>query len=210
MTAIVEPFPAPDRLSRQAQVDASRATVELFVQRGSVDLPIRDLAANAGISERTFYRYFPRKEDVVRPFFEGGLQRIITNFDSRPKHEPIIASLQAAWSDAWPFKAPEASATLYQILEENEAFRAVRLQAVVDSEARWAKALAARLGIDPRSRQAVFAGAAVVTAFRIAWQAISLDPQLDPMKALMANFHMFNMDIFAGGKPATNSQSTSQ
>ena len=207
MTAILLPFPLPDRASTQAQADVSRATVALFIERRSLDLPIRDLAANAGISERTFYRYFPRKEDVVRPFFEGGLRRIIANFASRPPREPIIASLQAAWSDAWPLAAPEASARLYHMLEANESFRAVRLQVVVDSEVLWACALAVRLAIDPQSQQAVFAGAAVVTAFRLAWQAISLDPQLDPMAVLMANFHMFNMDIFADGQPDIRPQS---
>ncbi len=210
MTSIVSPLSFADRPSAQAQADASFATVELFIRRRSVDLPIRDLAAHAGISERTFYRYFPRKEDVIRPFLQGGLQRIITNFNNRPKHEPIIVSLEAAWSDAWPFEAPEASATLYQILNENESFRAVRLQAVVDSEAQWAKAIAQRLGIDPGSRQAILAGAVIVTAFRMAWQAISFDDQLDPMEALMANFDMFKMELFADGKSGKTSQSTSR
>jgi AcrR family transcriptional regulator len=171
---------------------ASRATVELLIRHGTSDLSIKDMAANAGISERTFYRYFPRKEDVVRPFFQSGLCRIVANFNARPKDESILDSLRAVWSDAWPLKDPDASAAFYRILESHDSYRAVRLQVVIDSEIWWAEAIALRLGIEPLSRQATFAGAAVITAFRMAWQAFSLDRRLDPIETLMANFQIFS------------------
>lgn len=171
---------------------ASRATVQLFIARGSSDASIKELAANAGISERTFYRYFPRKEDVVRPFLENGLHRIVAGFTSRSVSEPVMDSLEAAWADAWPLKEPGASAVFFRILEQHDSYRATRLQAIIDSEALWAEAIAARLGVAPSSPRALVAGAAIVTAFRMAWQSFSLDQALDPLPTLMRNFHFFS------------------
>lgn len=178
-------------------LDASRATVELLIQHRTSDLSIKEMAAHAGISERTFYRYFPRKEDVVRPFFQSGLRRIVTNFNARPEYESILDSLRAVWSDAWPVQDAEASRLLFHILESQDSYRAVRLQVVIDSELLWAEAIARRLGIDAHSRQAMFAGAAVVTAFRMAWQAFSLDRSLDPIETLMANVDIFKEILLA-------------
>ncbi|WP_083684320.1 TetR/AcrR family transcriptional regulator [Massilia putida] len=175
-----------------AMLVASRASVQLFIARGSSDVSIRELAAHVGISERTFYRYFPRKEDVVRPFLENGLQRIVDGFAARSASEPIMDSLAAAWADAWPLKEPGASAVFFRILEQHDSYRAARLQAIIDSEALWAEAIATRLGLAPSSPQALVAGAAIVTAFRMAWQSFSLDPTLDPLATLIRNFHFFS------------------
>lgn len=176
----------------QGMFDASRSTVMLLIEHGSVDLPISRIAQHAKISERTFYRYFPRKEDAVRPFLQTGLHRIVDNFNARPAGEPVIASLLAAWSDAWPLKERGSSAVLYRILEQHDSYRAIRLQVIIDSEVLWSEALAIRLGIEPCSAHALFIGAAVVAAFRMTWQACSLDVSLDPHQTLQANFRVFS------------------
>jgi AcrR family transcriptional regulator len=176
----------------QAMFDASRATVMLLIEHGSADLPISRIAQHAGISERSFYRYFPRKEDALRPFLQTGLHRIVDNFNARPAGEPVITSLLAAWSDAWPLKERRSSAVLYRILEQHDSYRALRLQVIIDSETLWSEALALRLGIEPCSAHALFVGAAVVAAFRMTWQACSLDASLDPHQTLQTNFQVFS------------------
>ncbi|GAA3383575.1 TetR family transcriptional regulator [Cryptosporangium minutisporangium] len=51
------------RLETAAEIEA--AAFELFEQRGSEHTTVDDIAAAAGVSPRTFFRYFPTKEEAV-------------------------------------------------------------------------------------------------------------------------------------------------
>jgi AcrR family transcriptional regulator len=70
----------------------------LFDEHGFDDTTIGDIAAAIGISQRSFFRYFPAKEDVVvgdpKPF--GA--RVVDAADSRPADEPAWAVLRHAFS----------------------------------------------------------------------------------------------------------------
>ncbi len=46
-----------------------QTTFKLMQERGFTDTTIRDICDNAGVSVGTFYRYFPRKEDVFADIF---------------------------------------------------------------------------------------------------------------------------------------------
>ncbi|CAJ62209.1 MULTISPECIES: TetR/AcrR family transcriptional regulator [Frankia] len=151
----------------QAMLAASRAVVELFVERGTNDFTIRELAAHAGVSERSFYRYFPRKEDVVRPFLTAGAARIATELTERPPGEPLQTSLAVIWAASWAATHVEQLRQLYRVLRTSEGFRAQWFQIMADSERLWADAIAARLGLDPRSHQAALAAAVVSAAARL-------------------------------------------
>jgi AcrR family transcriptional regulator len=148
----------------QAMLDASRAVVTLFIDRGTSAFTIKELAAHAGISERTFYRYFPRKEDVVRPFLTSGLERVSALAAARPAAEPIDVALLHAWRDSWVSMQPARARMLFHVLNESDIFRAIWFQVNAESAARWAEVIADRIGIERGSRQAALAGAIVVAA----------------------------------------------
>lgn len=66
----VAPLPttAPERreLARQAVRErVAELAVAVFDQRGFDDVTVEEVAAEVGVSPRTFYRYFPTKEDAV-------------------------------------------------------------------------------------------------------------------------------------------------
>lgn len=52
------------------RLDVSRTAMRIFGEEGDTSATVERIAAEAGISPRTFHRYFPTKEDVVRPLFE--------------------------------------------------------------------------------------------------------------------------------------------
>lgn len=52
------------------RMDVSRTAMRIFGEEGDTSATVERIAAEAGISARTFHRYFPAKEDVVRPVFE--------------------------------------------------------------------------------------------------------------------------------------------
>ncbi|MFD7435429.1 TetR family transcriptional regulator [Streptomyces sp. NPDC059861] len=61
---------AEPRGRREAHKAATRRALQeaahrMFEERGYARTTVRDIAAAAGVTERTFFRYFPSKEDLV-------------------------------------------------------------------------------------------------------------------------------------------------
>jgi AcrR family transcriptional regulator len=79
---------------REAGRDAiTAAAVELFETRDYDDINVADLAAAAEISERTFYRYFASRDDVLIEWGVRGASRIPAQLAARPRDEPPLQSL---------------------------------------------------------------------------------------------------------------------
>ncbi|MCW8097891.1 TetR family transcriptional regulator [Streptomyces tauricus] len=73
------------------------AAFQLFVERGYEQTTVDDIVALAGVGRRSFFRYFPSKEDVVFPDHEGCLTRMTAFLgESGPGHEPVERVCDAA------------------------------------------------------------------------------------------------------------------
>jgi AcrR family transcriptional regulator len=73
-----------------------RAADRLFAERGVAQTTVRDIADEAGVTERTFFRYFGSKEDlIIRDAFDWipVLQQVILD---RPAAEPPLVAVRRA------------------------------------------------------------------------------------------------------------------
>lgn len=70
-----------------------KAALELFAVRGIDDVTVEEIAAAAGISRRTFYRYFETPDDVLTAMPQRSLARIWQDVQSRPADEHILDAL---------------------------------------------------------------------------------------------------------------------
>ena len=71
----------------------ANAAKELFLQRGFAATTVEDIAAAADISQRSFFDYFPVKEDVVLAWHDEFQSAFIANLLNRPANEtPIVAA----------------------------------------------------------------------------------------------------------------------
>jgi AcrR family transcriptional regulator len=73
-----------------------RAADRLFAERGVALTTVRDIADEAGVTERTFFRYFGSKEDlIIRDAFDWipVLQQVILD---RPAAEPPLVAVRRA------------------------------------------------------------------------------------------------------------------
>lgn len=73
------------------------AAIDLFLERGFHGTLVDDIADAAGISRRTFFHYFPAKQDVIVDWFRQQGEYLATAFIARPANEPIWSSLLAAF-----------------------------------------------------------------------------------------------------------------
>ncbi|GAB7189223.1 TetR family transcriptional regulator [Kitasatospora sp. Ki12] len=147
--------PAATLAQRKRQLVAdelTRAALELLADGGFEAVTVDEIAAAAGVSKRTFFRYFASKEDVVVRFLAGLGAAMREELAARPAAEPPSVALRHA---VWCSVAACAG-------HEERARRVVRLilttpallARFLERQAQWRDALAAelaaRLGLDPR------------------------------------------------------------
>src|SRR5207244_13274865 len=93
------PPPAPPGL-RQRKKERKRAAIQrhalrLFREQGYDATTVSQIAEAAEVSESTFFRYFPTKEDVV--LWDEFDPRLIDVFRSQPADLSAVAALRAAF-----------------------------------------------------------------------------------------------------------------
>lgn len=68
----------------------------MFEERGFATVNVEEIAAEAQISTRTFYRYFPAKEDVLQVRIRRRAEALRGALAERPTDEPPLHSLRLA------------------------------------------------------------------------------------------------------------------
>jgi AcrR family transcriptional regulator len=83
---------------RDTRTVASRlgeSAIRLFAERGFANVTVADIAAEAGVTSRTFHRYFPNKEVVVTDIADVTNQRLVELI--RTSGQPdMLSALQEA------------------------------------------------------------------------------------------------------------------
>ncbi|OZM71667.1 mycofactocin system transcriptional regulator [Amycolatopsis antarctica] len=72
---------------------------ELFDRNGFARTTVDDIALAAGIGRRTFFRYFPSKNDVVWGSFDHQLSIMRTGFRDCPESMPLMEALRTVVVD---------------------------------------------------------------------------------------------------------------
>ncbi len=88
--------PAQTVRSERTREALRRAAVLRFLDQGVEDTSAHQIAADAGVSLRTFYRHFSSKHDLLFADYDAGLHWFRSALASRPASEPLIESVQAA------------------------------------------------------------------------------------------------------------------
>lgn len=88
--------PAQTVRSERTREALRQAALVRFLAQGVEDTSPEEIAADAGVSLRTFYRHFKSKHDLLFADYDAGLHWFRAALDARPPDEPIIDSVQAA------------------------------------------------------------------------------------------------------------------
>ncbi|MHC9293485.1 TetR family transcriptional regulator [Mycobacterium sp. LTG2003] len=155
---------------REAKKAATRQSIQehalrLFAENGYDATTVEDIAAAAGVSHMTFFRYFPRKEEVVEyDEYDPMIEELIA---ARPADEPPLTAIHRAVRVGLQAILPTDHDALLQrtrLILANPTLRARNTVAQDETRELFARALARRAGLDaPDLSCIVQASAALAT-----------------------------------------------
>ncbi|WP_307862754.1 acyl-CoA-like ligand-binding transcription factor [Pseudonocardia parietis] len=73
-----------------------RAALLLASQHGVENVTVEQIATRADVGLRTFFNYFPSKEDAILASTVPGLETLIAEVSTRPVGEPVLVALREA------------------------------------------------------------------------------------------------------------------
>jgi len=155
------------RRRRLVRDEIGRIAVDLFVERGFDDVTVDDIAAASGISQRTFFRYFATKDEIVLGFSRRLDRRLVEALDARPAGEGPVRALREAYRETSRIDPDDRArvSKLAGVLARTPELRTRSSGGHVDVADSVTSRVAARMGVpadDQRAR--VFAVAATAVA----------------------------------------------
>jgi AcrR family transcriptional regulator len=184
--------PRPGLRERRKKLTAEEleaAAFRLFGERGFDAVTVDDIAVEADVSRRTFFRYFASKEDVLLADHFVQLRRLREAIAARPLDEPIVTALRnALLSLTSDFEERKEKIILRgRLMRDTPSLQARSLVHQKLWEDAMQVMVAERLGVDPVAdlRPGVVS-AATLAAMRVAftnWLAAGCDGDLIALTA---------------------------
>ena len=163
-----------------------RAALDLFTRRGFDGVTIDEVADAAGISRRTFFRYFAAKADAVWGDFSAHVDRLAWLLHESGSDQPVLTSICDAYVEVNDYSTadlPLLRQRMHLILTE-PALLAHSQVRYADIDRVVAHYVAARTGAEPGELLprlvATSSRAAATTAFEawLTYPSLSLDKAL--------------------------------
>jgi AcrR family transcriptional regulator len=124
--------------------------MRLFATRGFDHVTVAEVAAAAGVSEKTVFNYFPTKEDLFYDEVPAREAALVDAVRSREPGESILAALHRLEAGECPRLCSPGFATFARIIEESHALQAKELEVMARFVQVLTDAIQAELGIDER------------------------------------------------------------
>jgi AcrR family transcriptional regulator len=167
--------------TREAIIDAA---MRLFDARGFESTTIADIAAEADIAPRTFFGYFPSKEDVVFHEFEETFAGLRQRLLEREQGETAVDAMRAwlaGFLESHQNFEDEGSRCRRRVVGATPALQAHDRALMGRFEELLGEAVASDLGEEPGSLRPRMVAAAAVAALT------SLDAKVDDAKGLKSH-----------------------
>ncbi|MGI5323622.1 TetR family transcriptional regulator [Actinomadura nitritigenes] len=119
-----------ERKKRRTRHAIATAALRLFAERGYEETTIADIAAAADIAPRTFFGYFPSKEDVVFAEVDDRLAEVAERLAGRVPGESPIQTIRRGVVDV-----------LEAIVSEHGEYGAVQISLILERPGLQARAL---------------------------------------------------------------------
>lgn len=183
-----------ERKKQETRIALSWAAVRLAVERGLDNVRVEDIAAEAGVSLRTFRNYFSNKAEAIAARHVDRTLRIAEALRARPADEPLWPAIRTAIETQFALgqeghggmgKPDEQWLAGIRLMVTEPALQGEFVKAGATAEQEMADAIAARTGTSGIYPKLVAAavGAAVAVAMN---EWLRADPPM-PMADLLSD-----------------------
>jgi AcrR family transcriptional regulator len=158
-----------ERKKEQTHRAIADAAMRLFAERGFAATTISDIAEAADVAPRTFFAYFPSKEDVVFADFDDYTSSLQQRLDERGPGETTFDALRSWIGDLIDTEDPaedERDSIRKQLTCEHEGLEAHERQLMSRFEAIIAASVAEDLGDAPDDLGPRLVAAAAIAALK--------------------------------------------
>lgn len=190
MSNVSPPSTLRERQRDRTREDIQAAAFSLFAENGFENTTVAAISARAGIAVRTFFRYFPTKEDVVFGDHADTVARLRDALEATASDDPPMRRVrQAVLAVQQPGQHRDREIMRARLIAEAPSLRARSHQLIEHFEEVLAGALAGELGPEAgaEARAMIIAGA-VFGALRGARRAASTFPHPDPQRLVDTAF----------------------
>jgi AcrR family transcriptional regulator len=156
MTIVSEVISRPpgdgwQRRRERVALEIERAALELFARSSPEDVTIDRIAEAAGISNRTFFRYFATRDEVLAALPRRSLGRVSELVRARPPSESVLQAFTAAERARRLDPSESELALLWGIVVERSPVATNRALAhsAVSAASTYQQLIAERIGSDP-------------------------------------------------------------
>src|ERR1700748_403775 len=94
--------PLSERRRTHTRREIAESAVTLFARDGYDNVSVEDIAEEAGISLRTFYRYFSAKDEVLSPIFTQATEDLLDHIARRPAAEDLAEAVEHGYRQSRP------------------------------------------------------------------------------------------------------------
>ena len=161
----------------EARLAVSRHAAELFWQKGFEATSGDDIAAAAGISRRTVWRYFRSKEACVEPLFLLTSYRFVDQLRRWPKSISLETYLREVIGTMYrtdeEIRDAVAAARLVSRFDREPPLRSAYLMASAQAETGMVEVVADRLDRSIRNLEVRLSAAAAMAALRIVDETVA-------------------------------------
>jgi AcrR family transcriptional regulator len=137
-----------ERKQQVVRAALSAAAEELFLAHGFEKVTVEEIAQAAGLSRRTFFRYYESKEDVMVERSDRLGEQLLAELATRPLDEPPLLAIRNALVPAVESSLAERDLIRYviRLLRETSVLRRAMMERRNRLEERIAALMAERLG----------------------------------------------------------------
>lgn len=175
---------ARERKRQETLRRIAEAGVKLFHAHGYEATTLDAIAAEAGISRRTFFHYFKSKDDILLSLQAGLGEQIVGALSNEPVGITPIAALRRAMFAIMAPYSPEELLKLDRMMRSSEAVQA-RKQASYIREEQVVFAGLQQLWPGEGETALRLVASMAISIVRLSLDAWSKDPEVKPLKALV-------------------------
>jgi AcrR family transcriptional regulator len=185
-TTEASPEPLRHRRRRLVQDEIEGIAIRLFLAHGYDAVSVDDVANAAGMSERTFFRYYSSKDEILRRYQSRLNEALVEAFAAQPAASTALEALRQAYAATSHVLPPDREQVreLGRLLAATPAIHARAVGEMLLDD-RLAHEFGRRAGARRTELRPAVVVAAVAAAAHVGWARwVSSDDSRDPAVAV--------------------------